>query len=205
MSPEDIGDIRTEVQILNTLSPHSTLAGIRGVYEDRDNVHIVMDYCSGGELFDRIISKGTFSEAEAARFFRAMVEMVAHCHSCHVMHRDIKPENFLLTDATDDADLVACDFGLGTFFRAGQVHSSLVGSPYYVAPEVLRRRYGREADIWSLGVVLYILLSGMPPFWGSNDKGERNKSKFMKRHGNRWNKCSFCLLFYSVFFFLSYC
>ena len=85
MSPEDIGDIRTEVQILNTLSPHSTLAGIRGVYEDRDNVHIVMDYCSGGELFDRIISKGTFSEAEAARFFRAMVEMVAHCHSCHVM------------------------------------------------------------------------------------------------------------------------
>jgi calcium-dependent protein kinase len=155
---------------LHLLSPHKTLANLKEVYEDRDNVHIVMEYCSGGELFDRIIAKGTFSEAEAAKFFRQMVEMVAHCHNLGVMHRDIKPENFLLNSQTDDTDLVACDFGLGTFFRPGDEFNVLVGSPYYVAPEVLRRRYSSEADIWSLGVVLYILLCGLPPFWGSSDK-----------------------------------
>lgn len=177
VSPEEVADVRTEIDILKFLTPHKTLAGIRGVYEDRDYVHIVMDYCAGGELFDRIISKGTFSEAEAARFFRQMVEMVAHCHSCRVMHRDIKPENFLLSDKTDTAELLACDFGLGTFFVPGRPQSVLVGSPYYVAPEVLRRRYGPEADIWSLGVVLYILLSGIPPFWGATDKGKEEQKR----------------------------
>jgi calcium-dependent protein kinase len=152
------------------LSPHDTLANLKGTFEDRENVYIVMEYCTGGELFDRIIAKGTFSEAEAAKFFRQMVNMVAHCHNMGVMHRDIKPENFLLSTPTDDTDLVACDFGLGTFFKPGDEFSILVGSPYYVAPEVLRRKYGSEADIWSLGVVLYILLCGLPPFWGSSDK-----------------------------------
>lgn len=170
MSAEDVEDIRKEVEILHLLTPHQYLADLKGVYEDRENVHILMEYCSGGELFDRIISKGKFSEAEAARYFREMVEMIAHCHACGVMHRDIKPENFLLSDKSEAASLLACDFGLGAFFRPGQQLSSLVGSPYYVAPEVLRRRYGNEADIWSLGVVLYILLSGIPPFWGPNDK-----------------------------------
>ncbi|KAG7672229.1 hypothetical protein Ndes2526B_g06781 [Nannochloris sp. 'desiccata'] len=170
VSPEDIEDIRREIEILHLLSPHKTLADLKEVYEDRENVHIVMEYCTGGELFDRIIAKGTFSEAEAAKFFRQMVEMVAHCHNLGVMHRDIKPENFLLSSQTDDTDLVACDFGLGTFFKPGDEFSVLVGSPYYVAPEVLRRKYSNEADIWSLGVVLYILLCGLPPFWGSSDK-----------------------------------
>jgi calcium-dependent protein kinase len=170
VSSEDIEDTRREIEILHLLSPHKTLADLKEVYEDRENVHIIMQYCTGGELFDRIIAKGTFSEAAAAKFFRQMVEMVAHCHNLGVMHRDIKPENFLLSSQTDDADLVACDFGLGTFFKPGDEFSILVGSPYYVAPEVLRRKYSNEADIWSLGVVLYILLCGLPPFWGSSDK-----------------------------------
>jgi len=170
VSAEDIEDIRREIEILHLLSPHRTLADVEEVYEDRENVHIILEYCTGGELFDRIIAKGTFSEAEAAKFFRQMVEMVAHCHNLGVMHRDIKPENFLLSSQTDDAELLACDFGLGTFFKPGDEFSILVGSPYYVAPEVLRRKYSMEADIWSLGVVLYILLSGLPPFWGPSDK-----------------------------------
>lgn len=170
MQPEDVEDVRREIEILNLLSPHKTLANLKEVYEDRENVHIVLEYCTGGELFDRIIAKGTFSEAEAARFFRQMVEMVAHAHSLGVIHRDIKPENFLLSSQTDDTDLVACDFGLGTFFKPGDEFNVLVGSPYYVAPEVLRRKYSSEADVWSLGVVLYILLCGLPPFWGNSDK-----------------------------------
>lgn len=170
VTPQDAADIRTEIEILHLISPHQNLAGLLGVYEDREAVHLVMQYCAGGELFDRIVSKGTFSEAEAARFFREMVEVIAHLHACGVMHRDIKPENFLLSDRTDDASLLACDFGLGAFFKPGERLSTLVGSPYYVAPEVLRRSYGPKADIWSLGVVIYILLSGIPPFWGPTDK-----------------------------------
>lgn len=157
--------VRKEVQILHLLTPHKNLAGLVGLYEDRQYVHIVMEYCAGGELFDRIVSRGMLTEAQAARFCREMAEMVAHCHSCYVMHRDIKPENFLLSDASDDATLLACDFGLGAFFRKDQFFSELVGSPYYVAPEILRRRYGPQADIWSLGVVLYILLSGQNWLW----------------------------------------
>ncbi|EFN53790.1 hypothetical protein CHLNCDRAFT_36351 [Chlorella variabilis] len=170
ISKEDVDDVRREVEILNLVSPHRTVAGLSQVYEDRMAVHIVMELCAGGELFERIVAKGTFSEAEAARHFRTMVEMVAHLHALGVMHRDIKPENFLLTDPTDAADLKACDFGLSDFFKPGQHFTSLIGSAYYVAPEVLRRNYGPQCDIWSLGVVLYILLSGMPPFWGNDEK-----------------------------------
>ena len=82
------------------------------------------------------------------------------------MHRDIKPENFLLTDKTEAAVIKAADFGLCTYFKPGQRFRHIVGSAYYVAPEVLQKNYSHEADMWSLGVVLYILLCGLPPFWG---------------------------------------
>lgn len=82
------------------------------------------------------------------------------------MHRDIKPENFLLTDKSEQAIIKAADFGLCTYFKIGQRFKHIVGSAYYVAPEVLQKNYSYEADIWSLGVVLYILLCGLPPFWG---------------------------------------
>lgn len=87
-----------------------------------------------------------------------------------VMHRDLKPENFLLLSKDEDSPLKATDFGLSMFFKPGDVFKDLVGSAYYVAPEVLRRNYGAEADIWSAGVILYILLSGVPPFWGENEQ-----------------------------------
>lgn len=167
---EDVDDLRREVEVLHLVSPHPTIAGIKAVFEDRSSVHIVMEYCKGGELFERIVQRGSLSEAGAARFFKSMVEMVAHVHSLGVMHRDIKPENFLLTDETDGAELKACDFGLAAYVTRGGALADLVGSAYYVAPEVLRRNYGPEADVWSLGVVLYILLSGLPPFWGVNDR-----------------------------------
>ena len=86
--------------------------------------------------------------------------------SAGVMHRDIKPENFLLTDRTEAAVIKAADFGLCTYFKPGQRFRHIVGSAYYVAPEVLQKNYSHEADMWSLGVVLYILLCGLPPFWG---------------------------------------
>ncbi|XP_052170561.1 calcium-dependent protein kinase 15-like [Diospyros lotus] len=170
-SKDDIDDIRREVQIMHHLTGHRNIVELKGVYEDRQAVNLVMELCAGGELFDRITAKGHYSERAAAGLFRQIVTVVHNCHSMGVMHRDLKPENFLLLNTDEDSPLKATDFGLSVFFKPGDEFKDLVGSAYYVAPEVLRRSYGAEADIWSAGVILYILLSGFPPFWGENEQG----------------------------------
>lgn len=200
-----------EVEVLHLVSDHPNIAQLKGAFEDKAHVHLVLEICNGGELFDRIVQKGNLTEKQAAEYFRTMVQVVAHCHqlgepespckalvalsssafyqqqelcpqsrqaaavlsSAHtagVMHRDIKPENFLLTDKSEAAIIKAADFGLCTYFKPGDRFRHIVGSAYYVAPEVLQKNYSYEADMWSLGVVLYILLCGLPPFWG--DTGE---------------------------------
>ncbi|KAJ0106674.1 hypothetical protein Patl1_17616 [Pistacia atlantica] len=153
------------------LTGHRNIVELKGAYEDRHSVNLVMELCAGGELFDRIIAKGHYSERAAANLCRQIVTVVHNCHSMGVMHRDLKPENFLLLNTDEDSPLKATDFGLSVFFKPGDVFKDLVGSAYYVAPEILRRSYGAEADIWSAGVILYILLSGVPPFWGENEQG----------------------------------
>ncbi|KAL9274877.1 Calcium-dependent protein kinase 1-like protein [Drosera capensis] len=168
---DDIEDVRREVQIMHHLTGNRNIVELKGAFEDRHSVNLVMELCEGGELFDRIIAKGHYSEREAARLFREMVSVVHTCHSMGVMHRDLKPENFLFLSPDDGSPLKATDFGLSVFFKPGDVFKDLVGSAYYVAPEVLRRKYGAEADIWSVGVILYILLSGVPPFWAENEQG----------------------------------
>ncbi|RMZ53106.1 hypothetical protein APUTEX25_002515 [Auxenochlorella protothecoides] len=111
------------------------------------------------------------SEADAAALLRTIIVVVAYCHSLNVMHRDLKPENFLLASPAEDAAIKCTDFGLSVFFKAGERFTDVVGSAYYIAPEVvLHHNYGPEADIWSCGVILYILLSGMPPFYGDTEK-----------------------------------
>ncbi|KAL9253513.1 Calcium-dependent protein kinase 1-like protein [Drosera capensis] len=168
---DDVEDVRREVQIMHHLTGNRNIVELKGAFEDRHSVNLVMELCEGGELFDRIIAKGHYSEREAARLFREMVSVVHTCHSMGVMHRDLKPENFLFLSRDDTSPLKATDFGLSVFFKPGDVFKDLVGSAYYVAPEVLRRKYGAEADIWSVGVILYILLSGVPPFWAENEQG----------------------------------
>lgn len=130
-----------------------------------------MEYCAGGELFDRIIQRGHYSERQAAQLTKIIVTVVEVCHSLGVMHRDLKPENFLFSDEEEDSPLKTIDFGLSVFFKPGEVFHDVVGSPYYVAPEVLRKSYGTQADVWSAGVILYILLSGVPPFWAETEQG----------------------------------
>nr|QBB20011.1 putative calcium dependent protein kinase [Ettlia sp. YC001] len=166
---EDVKDVQAEVAIMNLVAGHNNVVTLESTHEDKDYVHIVMELCQGGELFDHIVEAQHFSERKAAQIFRKMVEVVNHCHELGVMHRDLKPENFLLTSKTTDAELKLTDFGLGVFFKHGERFRDLVGSPYYVAPEVLRKNYSHEADMWSLGVILYILLSGLPPFWGDTE------------------------------------
>ncbi|XP_062221331.1 calcium-dependent protein kinase 6-like [Phragmites australis] len=171
LTPEDVDDVRREIQIMHHLAGHASVVTIKGAYEDPLYVHIVMELCEGGELFDRIVDRGYFSERKAAEIARVIVGVVEACHSLGVMHRDLKPENFLLKDRGHDASLKAIDFGLSVFFKPGQVFSDVVGSPYYVAPEVLCKHYGPEADVWTAGVIIYILLSGVPPFWAETQQG----------------------------------
>ncbi|CAL5187390.1 unnamed protein product [Lathyrus oleraceus] len=168
---DDLDDIRREVQIMHHLTGHRNIVELKGAYEDRHSVNLIMELCAGGELFDRIISKGHYSERAASELCRQMLAVVHNCHTMGVMHRDLKPENFLFLSKHETSPLKATDFGLSVFFKPGDVFKDLVGSAYYVAPEVLRRSYGPEADIWSAGVILYILLSGVPPFWAENEQG----------------------------------
>ncbi|KAJ9685047.1 hypothetical protein PVL29_017181 [Vitis rotundifolia] len=171
VTDEDVEDVRREIQIMHHLTGHPNVISIKGAYEDAVAVHVVMELCKGGELFDRIIQRGHYTERKAAELTRTIVGVVEACHSLGVMHRDLKPENFLLVNEEEDSLLKTIDFGLSVFFKPGEKFTDVVGSPYYVAPEVLRKRYGPEADVWSAGVILYILLSGVPPFWAETEQG----------------------------------
>nr|GME20566.1 calcium-dependent protein kinase 1-like [Ipomoea batatas] len=171
LTDDDVEDVRREIQIMHHLAGHPNVISIKGAYEDAVAVHVVMEYCAGGELFDRITQRGHYTERQAAELTRTIVGVVETCHSLGVMHRDLKPENFLFVDKQEDSLLKTIDFGLSIFFKPGEKVTDVVGSPYYVAPEVLRKRYGPEADVWSAGVIVYILLSGVPPFWAENEQG----------------------------------
>lgn len=167
----DVEDMRREITILQHLSGQPNIVEFKGAFEDAVNVHLVMELCSGGELFDRITAKGSYSERQAAAVCRDILTVVHVCHFMGVMHRDLKPENFLFASTAEDAELKAIDFGLSVFIEEGKVYKDIIGSPYYVAPEVLQRNYGKEADVWSAGVILYILLCGSAPFWAETEKG----------------------------------
>ncbi|XP_039014264.1 calcium-dependent protein kinase 7-like [Hibiscus syriacus] len=167
----DIEDVRREVEIMKHLPKHPNIVTLKDTYEDDDAVHIVMELCEGGELFDRIVAKGHYTERAASGVMRTIVEVVQMCHKHGVMHRDLKPENFLFGNKKETAPLKAIDFGLSVFFKPGERFNEIVGSPYYMAPEVLKRNYGPEIDVWSAGVILYILLCGVPPFWAETEQG----------------------------------
>ncbi|GAB2254863.1 hypothetical protein Droror1_Dr00008641 [Drosera rotundifolia] len=170
VTKEDVADVRREVEIMHHLAGHPNVIAIKAAYEDAVAVHFVMELCAGGELFERIVKRGHYTERKAANLARTIVSVVEACHSLGVMHRDLKPENFLFVDEKEDSPLETIDFGLSIFFKPGDIFNDVVGSPYYVAPEVLRKRYGPEADVWSAGVIIYILLSGVPPFWAETEE-----------------------------------
>ncbi|XP_016457690.1 calcium-dependent protein kinase 32 [Nicotiana tabacum] len=167
----DIEDVRREVEIMKNLPQHPNIVTLKDTYEDDIAVHLVMELCEGGELFDRIVTRGHYTERAAAAVTRTIVEVIQMCHKHGVMHRDLKPENFLFGNKKETAPLKAIDFGLSVFFKPGERFNEIVGSPYYMAPEVLKRNYGPEVDVWSAGVILYILLCGVPPFWAETEQG----------------------------------
>jgi calcium/calmodulin-dependent protein kinase I len=130
-----------------------------------------MELVTGGELFDRIVEKGSYSERDASDLIRQVIEAVSYLHALGIVHRDLKPENLLyMCPEDDDAPIKIIDFGLSRpDIGPGSIMKTKVGTPYYVAPEVLQRKYTASCDIWSIGVITYILLCGYPPFYGEND------------------------------------
>ncbi|PIN05617.1 Ca2+/calmodulin-dependent protein kinase, EF-Hand protein superfamily [Handroanthus impetiginosus] len=151
---------------MTKLSGHENVVDLKAVYEEEDYVHLLMELCAGGELFHQIEKKGRFTEHEAHIIFKQLMKVVKYCHDKGIVHRDLKPENILLVSKSSSSPIKLADFGLATYIKPGQTLHGTVGSPFYIAPEVLVGGYNEAADVWSAGVILYILLSGMPPFWG---------------------------------------
>ncbi|KAH1194557.1 CDPK-related kinase 1 [Glycine max] len=167
-----IEDVRREVKILQALTGHKNLVQFYEAYEDNDNVYIVMELCKGGELLDKILSRGgKYSEEDARIVMIQILSVVAFCHLQGVVHRDLKPENFLYISKDENSTLKVIDFGLSDYVKPDERLNDIVGSAYYVAPEVLHRSYGTEADMWSIGVIAYILLCGSRPFWARTESG----------------------------------
>ncbi|CAN1251060.1 CDPK-related kinase 4 [Linum perenne] len=162
-----IEDVRREVTILKSLRGHKHLIKFYDAFEDANNV-----LCEGGELLDRILSRGgRYTEEDAKTIVIQILDVVAYCHLQGVVHRDLKPENFLFATKDEDAPMKVIDFGLSDYVRPEQRLNDIVGSAYYVAPEVLHRSYSVEADMWSIGVITYILLCGSRPFWARTESG----------------------------------
>lgn len=180
-----------EVEILSK-TDHPNIVRLYEFYEDDKFYHIVTEYITGGELFDFIIKSRMLSETIAAHFMKQILSGVAYCHSKNIVHRDLKPENLLLDNDSPDAILKIIDFGTSKIFDSKSRMTQKYGTAYYVAPEVLRKDYNEKCDIWSCGVILYILLSGKPPFYGKNDSEilEKIQRGYYNMNGKVWTRTS---------------
>lgn len=166
--------LKREIEILAEVD-HKNIIKLIEVHEDMKYLHLITELCTGGELFDRIIAKsetpeGHFEEKHAAKLVASILDAIAYCHEKNIVHRDLKPENFLFVSKDENAPIKIIDFGLSRHETVGDgVMRTKVGTPYYVAPEVLRKQYTKSCDMWSIGVIAYILLCGYPPFYGESD------------------------------------
>jgi len=167
--------LRMEVEILKKVK-HPNIISLKEVYDDDPKkLYLVMELVTGGELFNKIVEIGSYSENIAKRLVKQMVSAVKHLHNQSIAHRDLKPNNLLLAAPGVDEVKIA-DFGLSKILSPDSMMQTACGTPIYVAPEVLKGEgYDKEVDIWSVGVVMYILLCGYPPFF---DDGENMGALF---------------------------
>ena len=164
-------EILNEIEILKKLD-HPKILKIIDFYSKVKKYYIITEYCPEGELFNEIIKKGRFDEGQTAFIINQILKAICYCHRNHIIHRDIKPENIMITKREKNGCLQVklIDFGTAKIFEKGQSENRYVGSSYYMAPEVLKRKYDEKCDLWSIGVIFYILLTGRPPFDGNDDE-----------------------------------
>jgi len=161
---------KQEIAIMKIMD-HPNIIKLYESFEDHRNIYLILELSLGGELFDRIIDAGHFTEVQAAIVMQHMFRAIFYMHENHICHRDLKPENFLFTtkEPIEKCALKVIDFGLACKFATDQVLTTKAGTPYYVAPQVLAGKYDQSADLWSLGVIMYVVLCGYPPFYGETD------------------------------------
>ena len=159
-----------EVEILRKIS-HPNIANVFEIFEDMRKYYIMMEYLEGGELFEVIINQGFFSELDAAIIMKQLLSAVNYLHSMNIVHRDLKPENIMLSHKLNDTNyqIKLIDFGTAKIFDPNKKIKKFIGTSYYIAPEVLDKNYDYKCDIWSCGIILYILLCGYPPFNGNTN------------------------------------
>ena len=167
-----------EVDILRKLD-HPNIVKITDFYSLKTEYNIITEYCQEGELFDEIKAQSPFSEAMAAWYLRQILSAICYCHNMNIIHRDLKPENILIVKRQKNGyhPIKIIDFGTAKVFQKEKAEHVLIGSAYYIAPEVLSRNYTELCDLWSCGVIMYILLTGRPPFNGSNEEEIMKKIK----------------------------
>lgn len=159
-------NLKMEVDILKKVN-HTNIIALKELFDTPDKLYLVMELVTGGELFDKIVEKGSYTESEASQLVRKIVSAVEYLHGIDIVHRDLKPENLLLKRADNDLEVALADFGLSKIVGQQMMMQTACGTPSYVAPEVLNATgYGKEVDMWSIGVITYILLCGFPPFYG---------------------------------------
>lgn len=191
LSEEDELSLRQEVAILRDLK-HENIVQLFDFFEDPKEFYIAMEYLEGGELFDRIVSKTYYNEKEARDVVYTLLKAIKYCHDRDIVHRDLKPENLLLASSTDDALIKLADFGFAAK-AIGNTLKTQCGTPGYVAPEILMdRAHGKPVDMWSIGVICYILLGGYPPF---HDENQKNLFRLIKAakyefHPEYWGNVS---------------
>ncbi|XP_077318421.1 calcium/calmodulin-dependent protein kinase type IV [Lithobates pipiens] len=163
--------IRTEIGVLLRLS-HPNIIKLKEIFETPAEISLVLELVTGGELFDRIVEKGYYSERDAADAVKQILEAVAYLHENGIVHRDLKPENLLYATPAPDAPLKIADFGLSKIVDDQVTMKTVCGTPGYCAPEILRGcAYGPEVDMWSVGIITYILLCGFEPFY--DERGDQ--------------------------------
>ncbi|XP_041367707.1 calcium/calmodulin-dependent protein kinase type IV-like isoform X2 [Gigantopelta aegis] len=162
--------VRTEIGILLKLS-HPNVIRLKEIFETPKDIALVLELVTGGELFDRIVDRGVYSEKDAAQAVNHMLTAVAYLHDNDVVHRDLKPENLLYENLSDESNLKVADFGLSKMMGPEVQLHTVCGTPGYCAPEVLLgKKYDKSVDLWSIGVIAYILLCGYEPFSAEDDR-----------------------------------
>lgn len=167
---ENLDKLKNEIRIMASLG-HPNIVRLHECFENPDKIYLVMEVCTGGELLDRLHRQAEkrYTEKDACKLVHTMLGSIRYCHEHQIVHRDLKLENFLFESKLPDAELKLIDFGLSQHFKPAEVLSTPVGTPYYVAPEVLGGAYDAKCDVWAIGVIAYMLVSGSPPFYGTSD------------------------------------
>jgi len=182
-------EVINEINILMKMD-HPNIVKIFEFYNSPSHFYLITEYCEGGSLFDLINKNKAFTEIQASYIMHQIFSVVNYCHKMKIIHRDLKPENILVNKNENGfVKIKICDFGTSLCFKRGEIQDKIVGSIYYIAPEVLKKKYNSKCDMWSCGVIMYILLTACPPFSGGNNEtiikkiiiGEYDKTKLGKR------------------------